>query len=702
MALSFLRMLFKRLFFLLLFVKTINGFTQKTLADTLSNPDSLYVLQEVVVKGYESNKSLLQTAAAIGIIQPKNITRFENTTLLNAFLPLPGVRMEERSPGSYRISIRGSSVRSPFGVRNVKVYWNDIPLSDANGITYFNLLDMSTIRSIEVLKGPAGSMYGASTGGVLLLKTQTGEASTNTWGKLNAQLLFGQYATRNLNATYSYVNQKINTAITYAHLQSDGYRIHSAMQREVFSLRSSFEYHPKATLNVLINYSAIDYQTPGGLTLEQLNENPRQARPATRFTPSAIEQQAGIKQNYLLMGLSNEWQINNNWKNTTAFFMNNSQLENPFITNYEIRSEQSAGGRSTFSFEKNKENIKINSHVGVEWIYTGSTFDSYDNLLGKIGHQQAEEAVKAVQGFLFGQLDFTLPQQWFFTIGGSLNQQNYQYNRRSDAPNQLIVNDKVSVPFSPRIAVLKQFNKQFSIYGSLSRGFSSPTVQEFVAGYLPNHTFKTVAAEVGKNIEVGFRKFMLHHRIFIDVSAYTMQLRNTIVRRLDENEKERFTNAGKTQQNGLEAYISANIVQSDLLNLSCFTSYTLADFHYVDYQLLNDNFSGNVIPSVPKHSFSSGIDVTHHRGFYGSIIANFTDKIYLNDANSASANAYWLVNARLGWQIKRTQQLYKIYVGGENLLNQSYSLGNDTNAFGNRFYNPAAKRNFNFGFSITI
>ena len=84
--------------------------------------------------------------------------------------------MEERSPGSFRLAIRGSSLRSPFGVRNVKVYWNGIPFTDAGGNTYLNLFDFNSIANIEVIKGPGGSMYGAGTGGVVLLESPRGSA----------------------------------------------------------------------------------------------------------------------------------------------------------------------------------------------------------------------------------------------------------------------------------------------------------------------------------------------------------------------------------------------------------------------------------------------------------------------------------------------------------------------------------------------
>lgn len=76
------------------------------------------------------------------------------------------------------------------------------------------------------------------------------------------------------------------------------------------------------------------------------------------------------------------------------------------------------------------------------------------------------------------------------------------------------------------------------------------------------------------------------------------------------------------------------------------------------------------------------------------------DRIQLNDANSVAANAYTLLNSRLGWEKKVKALAYNLYFGADNLLNCSYSLGNDINAFGNRYFNPAAPRTWNAGLSV--
>ena len=97
-------------------------------------------LNEVVVRVFEQKKSTFSSPDAIAILNAQDLTRTNNTSFVTALNMQAGVRMEERSPGSYRMAIRGSALRAPFGVRNVKVYWNQMPLTDAGNNTYLSLI----------------------------------------------------------------------------------------------------------------------------------------------------------------------------------------------------------------------------------------------------------------------------------------------------------------------------------------------------------------------------------------------------------------------------------------------------------------------------------------------------------------------------------------------------------------------------------
>src|SRR5579859_6744793 len=205
--------------------------------------DSAKILNEVIVHAYATNRSLKETPVALGLLAEKELNRFSNTSILPAVNTIPGVRMEERSPGSYRFSIRGSTIRSPFGVRDVKFYWNGLPLTDGGGNTYLNLLDFDAFGRAEIIKGPGGSLYGAGTGGVVLL------TSPLTYQK---QLQFtasgGSFGLQRYQGRVILGNAGRKLFVNYAHQQSYGYRQQSAMRRDAVNVEGSFSMGSKSTL----------------------------------------------------------------------------------------------------------------------------------------------------------------------------------------------------------------------------------------------------------------------------------------------------------------------------------------------------------------------------------------------------------------------------------------------------------------------
>src|SRR5438552_18433504 len=197
----------KTLLCLICFFISLLSLSQQT------NTDSSRNLREVVVKAFEQNKQLKQTSAAINYIGQTQLERFNNTNILPALNSTPGVRMEERSPGSYRMNIRGSTLRSPFGVRNVKIYWDEIPFTDAGGNTYLNRLSYYNFNSIEVIKGPGGSLYGAGTGGVILIHSQPA-----SWQRgFDATALRGSYGLLNTNLKLRVGKENLQNTLSYSH-----------------------------------------------------------------------------------------------------------------------------------------------------------------------------------------------------------------------------------------------------------------------------------------------------------------------------------------------------------------------------------------------------------------------------------------------------------------------------------------------------
>src|SRR5687768_16258593 len=203
---------------------TFGAFAQEAVPPA---PDTAKILNEVVIEAYAYNRPSEEVPASVAVVSAKELERFNNTSFLPAVNTIPGVRMEERSPGSYRFSIRGSLLRSPFGVRNVKVYWNGLPFTDGGGNTYLNLLDFNAIGSMEIIKGPGGSLYGAGTGGVILLQSPGTKEN-----QLQLSAIVGSYGLQRYLLSGENHSKKADIRFQYAHQQADGYREQTAMRRD--------------------------------------------------------------------------------------------------------------------------------------------------------------------------------------------------------------------------------------------------------------------------------------------------------------------------------------------------------------------------------------------------------------------------------------------------------------------------------------
>ncbi|HJW30729.1 MAG TPA: TonB-dependent receptor, partial [Saprospiraceae bacterium] len=308
-------------------------------AQQTTENDSSQTLQEVTVKAFEQNRKLMQVPASVAVISKTQLSRFNNTNILPALNSSPGIRMEERSPGSYRLNIRGSSLRSPFGVRNVKTYYDDIPYTDPGGNTYLNQLSFYNIQSAEVIKGPGSSLYGAGTGGVLLLKTD----HTNWHPGLSFDFSAGKWALNNLNTNLHLGTDAVQNTINYAQLSSNSYRDVAKLDRKVFTWDLDANLSEKGKITTHFLWGDLFYQTPGALTLAEYTTNPRAARPRVGTTPGSAESKAAIYQKMFLAGISFNQKFSEHWQNTTSFYGAATRLLNPTTRNYGRTNEPHTG-----------------------------------------------------------------------------------------------------------------------------------------------------------------------------------------------------------------------------------------------------------------------------------------------------------------------------------------------------------------------
>ncbi|TAH03019.1 MAG: TonB-dependent receptor [Sphingobacteriales bacterium] len=676
-------------FLSILFLISSTAFTQKPVTD------SSKFLDEVTITAFGQNKTINNSSVAVRVLQSNNADRVNKTSLVNGFNSIAGVRMEERSPGSYRINIRGSSLRSPFGVRNVKVYWNDIPFTDPGGNTYFNQIAFNNFNNIEIFKGPAGSMYGAGTGGLLIINS-----FGNSWHpKTTEELVVGSNNLVNALATIQFGNSNNKNSIAISTTRSNGYRDNSAMERKNILWNSQLKISERQTITTLLNYTNLYYQTPGGLNATEFAANPKQARPAAGGFPSAAVAKAAIYQKNLLVGITSTYQFNTAFKNTTAVYAAYAQIKNPTFRNYERRSEPHYGGRSSFSYTKKTKQTTVTIITGIEWQQGYFNTQVSKNKNGNPDTLQTNDDINSnvVTGFI--QTDINIGDSWLLNAGASINKSSIEITRLNKYP---VVAQKRTYQneWAPRISMVKKFTSELDVFASVAKGFSPPTIAEVLPSTGVISTF--LEAEYGINYETGLRKSFFNKQLRIEATAYYFKIKNALVLRKDNTNADYFANAGNTNQKGFELsvdYFKA-LHSAIIKNIVIRGAYTYNYFIYGDYQKDNTSFKNKLLPGVPKNTISLLADIDFAKDFYANTTYYYASSNWLNDANTASAKAYHLMAARIGWQHRFKKWQLNLYTGADNIFNETYSLGNDINAAGGRYYNAAPKRNYYAGIQL--
>ena len=675
------------------------GFSQDAIAIQVALAPSHDILKEVKIFAYETGRSMREVAGGIGLIQAKEISRFDQFSMVPILNQVPGVKMEQRSTGSYRISIRGSALRAPFDVRNIKVYWNNIPITEPGGNTPFNLLDNTNFANIEVIKGPSSSLYGAGIGGVVDIKSTPPSIGEQN---LSASWTMGSFGAQKYTASVNVGDVEKAINVTYSKQQQDGYRVHSALNRTNVGISARFHTGNVGAISANILYTDLFYEIPGGLTKEQMEGNPRQARSGTAFVLGSEDSNASIDVKNLLVGLSYDTKIGERGGLLVTGYTNTADFENPFNLDYKREAQQSYGSRMRANIEGNIGQVPTKLTVGGEYQFRFAGAGNYGNNYGQVDTLNFYDELRSSQYMLFGQYELFLMKEWILTLGLSMNGVQYDIFRTMDSqgvPGRIKRNfDK---EWMPRIALVKTYDN-IAFHGSVSYGFSPPTLEEVRTN--EGSINIDLEPEEGVNYEIGVRGNGIGNKFSYDITAFYLRLSESIVDYPSDRGTDLFRNTGSANLQGVEAALNYQIISnpfSFITHLSVKGNYTYHHFKFDKYVQGGEDYSGNKFTGVSPHTVWGGVQIESAPGIYVNAHYNYTDDIPLNDAGTEYAQSYHLIMGKLGYRKSIGRSLLlDVHIGGDNLLDQRYSLGNDLNAFGGRFYQPAPGRNYYGGLSL--
>lgn len=653
-------------------------------------------LQEIVISASRTAQKRIEAPVAIATISKQTMEDTKATRIDQLVNKVSGVNMVSLGNEQHQMSIR-----QPMTTKSLFLYLEDgIPIRTTGVYNHNALLEMNlpAARQIEIIKGPASSLYGAEAiGGAVNIITQAPPALFT--GQVSVQANNTGYKRTDLQAGQTFGKFGVLISGYYAN-RHNGPIDHSDFHKTGITIRGDYAFSEKTKWVNNITY--VDYKSDMLGTLDSAHFAGKDYSTLQTFTYRKVPAIRYKSQ------LFHQW--NNNSHTQVSFvYRNNSVQQNP---SYRVKNSATdaslaygeinesafntymlvAQHQQSFNFLNSKliagisfDNSPatyvsnfINIHRDgrgyyVSYSTTDSVLSQYTtgiNNLASYIHYEAE-LVKGLK------------------LTAALRYDFYQYDFKNALPPAAYTgapstNNNFS-RYSPKVGATYNY-KGTGVYANYSQGFVPPQISELYTGvkvpYLGPQTFY--------NYEVGGWFSLLKNKLYADWSWYLLNGTNEIISVKNVDGSTENQNAGKTKHTGIEYGITYRPVSTLSFRLSAANS----KHSFVDYIEKGIAYNNNEPAGGPR--FIANAEVTYKPAFVKGLRLGaewqHIGSYYMDNANTKKYSGYDLLNLRAGYTIQK----FEIWVNAINAANTYYSTyasksGSTLN------YNPGDPREFNVG-----
>ncbi len=574
-----------------------------------------------------------------------------------------------------RISLRGFGARSAFGIRGIKIIVDGIPETTPDGQGQLDNLPLGILKSFEVIRGPSSSLYGNASGGVIYLNTLDKLKDQ----KANFKTSLGAYGFQNYQLSTSLDNGK-TVALIYANrIKSDGYRINSGFEQNLFNIKVKQLTSANSTIQFQLNYTnSPKAEDAGGLTLEDTESNLTQARQRNLDydTYERIDHfKTGIR---WLQSWGSRWELDTYGFYSFRDFYGKLPFENGGIIDLN-RNYFGIGTKLKYKYEGHQWQI------GIENSQQQDQRDRYLNLKGIQGTQSFSQ-LESFSSFGIYILDEV---QW----NNLLLRTSLRYDD-SRLGADSVSEDRVYQVLNPSIGLSYAILDNQRLFGNFSSSFETPTLSELSSNPsgVEGLNFDLDPSKA-TNFELGWKGTW--GKTSIEANVFFIESSNEILPYELEAFPGRsfYRNTGATRRRGFELsglYISNSWeVQASI---------TQARYQFSDSEMED----GNSIPGIPNSQlFLQIMHITSTKWKF-QLTGESIGKFYADNTNKVQINDYQKFRLQAGKTISFGNTELDFFSGINNLFNVQYFDNIRLNAFGKRYYEPAPGRNLFFGISLGI
>jgi iron complex outermembrane receptor protein len=638
--------------------------------------------------------------------------------LSESLMTVPGVSAQSRQnyAQDLQLSVRGFGARSSFGVRGVRLYSDGIPGTMPDGQGQFSQFDLSSADHIEVMRGPFSALYGNSSGGVIAVFTEDAKpgfalGSTAEYGTFNTQ----RYAIKTTGD-----DGLVNYVLDASHFQTDGYRVHSNSERDLFNAKASGKVSDSGTLTLVANAVQTPFvQDPLGLTRAQLTADPTQAGVnaiAFNTRKSLVQEQVGAVYEDRLNAADNVVaSVYTGHRATTQFqAIPVATQAAPLSPGGVIDLDRAYWGVDLhMTDQRSVGGTPLLLVGGVNYDDLAEARKGYLNFIGSqvgvLGALRRDEANHVYDFDQYLQAQWDPATRWRIVAGvrnSVVEVTSHGHLAVLDAADSEVRYSAVN----PVAGVTFRATDAINLYGSYGKGFETPTLNDLayrsVDGSIPGLNLGLKPAR-SNNYEVGIKAG--NDSVRANLAAFYIRtvdelavLQNSGGRTVDQN-------IGETTRRGLEleteaiwaggfsarfayTYIRAVVAQSyfTCVTAPCNPRVNSSGRPPANFLLVA---AGSFLPAVAQNSLYLGLTWSYRPvGFSTTLETQGRGKIYADDRNSDAAAGYWLANWRAGFEQESTHWRFSEFVRVDNLANRAYVGSVIVDEANSRFFEPAPGR----------
>ncbi|MCB9257301.1 MAG: TonB-dependent receptor plug domain-containing protein [Chitinophagales bacterium] len=678
---------------------------------TLSLQKSVQTIDQIEITASSNpNRSLLLQPESLVKIETSEIQRGQGLFLHDAInTNVPGVTMSNRTVSAgQQINIRGygngmgiRGVNNNFDMQGTKVYLNGIPLTDAEGSTLLDDIDFNSVGNVEILKGPSGTLYGLAIAGVVNLETLEAQEDKTS---ISQEVMGGSYGLLRTNTRFAYSKNKAQLFLNYGHQSYGGFMEHTASKKDFFNAVGTFTLSAKEKLSAYMGYTNSKDERNGELTIEQYD--------TLDYSGNAryIKNDAHSSVKTFRAGLSHSYVFNKYIANTTTIFGSGQSMDNSSAGGWTDKSPLNYGFRTTFdnSFDIT-EQIRLTGITGLEMQAMNAQTVGYGmgadstNLAGYniITSLRSDQITKSFTYSYFSEWTAHLPYGFSFKAGVGLSNMHIRLEDRLWGLNNNTPTNTKAKSYETsyknleafNLAINKEFSKVASVYASYSEGYKTPVGSNIIIS-TTGQLNTGLKPEKGRQIELGTKGSFLNHRLFYTLAAFHAEFKDKFTTETVQNPSNTATlysyivNGGKLNNYGLEVLVKYEIMKNKdafISSLRPFANLTYSNFRYKDFayekvakdgsgadSTVVEDYSGNKVAGVAPLVFNAGVDVLTKIGLYGNINYNFRSKMPFTSDGLNEADAYHLLNAKIGFRKTIKAFAFDAYVGANNLTSTQY------------------------------